>query len=291
MLYLCLQGALIKVEQIQIPPPPEVVVVRQTSKNLRSVAGMTKSLLGSGNIGDPEAQSPRTLYVSSITQLVMEKAGDMVSGIIGSATEHALVHSAGGLDEAIASLGRRLSDAGRHILTEKRSEVLQLYYTAIKRVTFAATPLGALGLVRGREPYGWAQYKECKSDVCNYFSEINARNMTSSLVPVALDLIAKHDVMEEWKTLLNKWGQANAKLGEYECSEHMKQQPINIDISQYIFEQTVAQLGQLMAKEEEVIRGAPKGKSRQPVTFELCFSGFPPLDKRLPIEHYKDRNK
>jgi len=312
MLLLCLQGALGQADKIKIALPSEVAKVRQISASLRSSTDAAKSQLtvGAGGIGaaaafqgsleKAEAGGGMLANLGGVERMMIgtaaslvDKAAEAIGKTGGIVAEKALGHGADSLENAVNAFEEPLSCAGRSLVQCQHAPVLKVYSDAIE----ALSPSGCwVGLVRGGKPHGAAQYKACSSDaVCAHFAKTVAEQLRTKLASIALDSTAKSRAKQDWDMLMYQYDQANQMLGKSEASKPLQQGPIELDLNQYILEQTLSQIGELMGKEEATLRADPAGKSRRPATFALCFSptldGHWSLEKRLPRECYLNRDK
>merc|ERR1712032_1707123 len=147
------------------------------------------------------------------------------------------------MDDTISQLDVLFTDVCRGILASKREDASQICSSRIENLRVKVP----LPLVRGIYPYGPQQYKACKSSaVTDDFMRSSAADLSAALLPIAEEFIVHHSVTATWADLLEKYNAANAKLVESDVSKALVQDPIELDLSRYIVEQTVQQLGELM---------------------------------------------
>lgn len=295
-----------KLDEMHIPLPPEVEKVRKLAANLREVAGLAKGKMaesakgglgagaaaqrasGSGGLFAGLGDAPKAILQGSAH--LLDKAAEAVGGGFGMAAEKAFLLAADDLDQKVVSLQDALSYAARGWIFNKQDDVKKVFGGIIQEAKIQ----NVIGLVRGAKPQGPAQYKACASDaISSYFIKTQSGKLVESLLPIALDVVAKNKAKEDWDSLMWKYDQANKKLAEYESSKSMVQEPINLDINKYIVEKTIPQFGELMGKEEAKRRENPTTATSASSTFRLCFSadlgGYMSLSKNLPLECYKNK--
>jgi len=295
-----------KLDEMHIPMPPEIERVRKLAANLREVASMAKEKMaqdakgglgagaaaqrasGSGGLFAGLGDAPKAILGGAAN--LLDKAAEVVGGGVGMGIEKAFLMAADGLDQAVVSLQDALSYAARGWVFNKKDDVKKVYGSIIQEMKIQ----NVVGLVRGAKPHGPSQYKACASDaITSYFTKTQSGKLVESLLPIALDVVAKNKAKEDWDRVMWLYEQGNKKLADYESSKSMVQEPINLDINKYIVEKTIPQLGELMGKEEAKRRENPTTATSASSTFRLCFSadlgGYMSLSKNLPLECYKNK--
>jgi len=234
-----------------------------------------------------------------------KKAPRQVESVVSSGIEESLEMKteagirriAEELDGSVSVVEESLFGAALRLIDPKKEQVLGAFTALIDQFELkgavsvsSANSCRSVQLCRGEMPCGQAQYKACPGDaVTAYFMKESAAPLEKKLREILEDVINTDIIKQRWDLMLNKWSVANAKLGDFEFSKGFQQEQLQVDLVQHIVKEIVSQLGILMGKAEPAFRSSPLGKSRRPGTFALCFSGDPPLNKRLPAAHYFNR--
>lgn len=326
MLLLCAEKAVSEPSAVSISAPSDVANVRATVLSLGSCAEMAGSLVAMSGVANGSAvpqpaSPPQQAQSTGIISGMLKKAADLAqeaersfgganakkaslqaqAGVsIGAEeslekkTETGIRRIAEELESSVNIVEESLFGAGLRILDPKKEEVLGAFAALIDQINvdYLRNPpsMGAIKLIRGEMPCGQEQYQACLGDrVSTYFMKQSTAALEKSLRPILEDVINSDIIKQRWDVMLSKWGVANAKLGEFEFSKGFQQGELQVDLIQHIVKEIVSQLGILMGKAEPTFRSNPLGKSRRPGTFALCFSGDPPLNKRLPAAHYFNR--
>mmetsp|Transcript_20699 Transcript_20699/g.58051 ORF Transcript_20699/g.58051 Transcript_20699/m.58051 type:complete len:289 (-) Transcript_20699:54-920(-) len=156
-----------------------------------------------------------------------------------------------------------IKDVQVDLLEASNPALLEKFATAIREREIA----DARGLVRGEEPYGQEEYKNCPS---NKVSEdlYNSHREDFKSILMSHCALDKNSVVAAWGSIFGQIEKANAALGG-------KLNTKSLDVKDHIVDKTLKQMVQKMAEYEKGARERPgdKGVKDHKETFALCFSG------------------
>merc|ERR1719382_203920 len=100
------------------------------------------------------------------------------------------------------------------------------------------------------------------------------------------EVLKEHQAIKMWHDAIGKYNSVVEKVKALKMGEKVPLKGIELDIKDYICEQTVLEIGRLMGEEEQRIRSDPKaatqgGTCNHPVVFVKVFNG----DKLMDVDY------
>lgn len=307
MMKMCVVDAYLKKDELKVVAPTSAM------ENVRNFAQKMHDASAVAREKCTDAMGSATDTANELAEAAKEKAeekGGMLGGMLGSAAamvtdlagsaanvaasaaglaaEKAIKGVAVAMDASINALDDPFEKVGKDIFHEKQAEIINKYASIINGCRIPK----AVEVVRGAEPFGAAEYANCKpSKCCDTLQNVCKDDIHKGLHEVVQEEINKHAVTKAWDLMIENYNKCNEKLGEYPILKEMQTEPIKLDINKYIVEEVAAQFHELMCKREAEIRQSPEGKSKEmPRTFHLCFGGEPAYDA-FTMEHYANFRK
>lgn len=178
---------------------------------------------------------------------------------------------ADGVDTGVQKLDGEFAKVGDEVTTAKGDVIIETYKAIINKKTVDKPVI----FIRGADPHGQAEAQAVAKDmVSKYITDNSKAELIDEMLKATKEAVSKTAAVTAWKSAIDKFNEANNKLGEMgEIAAKCKQEPITLDIEKYIVEQIVAGYHDLMANQEVALRAAPNSVSGCPkaTTFERCW--------------------
>lgn len=272
MMLLCVPLAMAKADQIKVTPPKELASLRQSADSLRTQAETartsTQPSSAEADNEQPEEKADKKGGVLGAIGAAVVKGADKANELLGKGVGGALDQAAKALDAAVDTVEKPMTEIGKEIVEAKKDDITKVFQDKIAQVSMDGV---ALTLVRGAAPHGEEQYKAVSGNALSaHLVEKHGDAIAEAMRSVVQDFIDKKGVVKAWDQVIEKYNFASKKLEERKLAAFPK---IELDINEHILKQVVAQLGELLGKEEKELRANPQDKSPTPVTFAAVFSG------------------
>jgi len=163
------------------------------------------------------------------------------------------------LDKTIAGVEEPISTIGQDIVAVKKDDIAKVMSNHI--VTSKVD--GAVELCKGPE-----------NAISDYIVTKASRHVTTQLLLVIDEVLNDHKGIKAWDVAIVQYNQVIESVAALNISHKIVLKPIQLDMKDYICEQTVLAIGKEMGKEEAKIRQSPQGKSSDhPDIFFRVFNG------------------
>jgi len=235
-------------------PAEELASIRRLATNLRQAAQDSKGKMNEKGQAAAESLKKAPSKVSgsgpSVIGTLLNKAVDGAGLAIGGAASlagagagKALTMLADNIENQLANLDAKFTEAGKEFLVAKKEHIKQAYTDSIPGCSFPR----AQYLMRGG----------ATDAVCQAFHTECLEQLSSKLQHQAQDITKSKGLIKTWDAIVQLVNDANKQLGQFEWAAKFKQEPIKLDINKYIAEQTCMQLLPAMSRHEAALRKMP----------------------------------
>lgn len=291
--------AITKGEEVQVKAPVDQVgKVRESVAKIRAAAKEAKEKMSGGDGKAANAVNSAGGLLGGAASMLssaaaaVDKGLDAAGGAAGGVAEAALNTFADGIEKIIFKLDEDFAKVGAEVAKAKIDAIIQVFKSVINDRKIENPQV----LVRGAPPHGKTEAEACPKDaVSGYLTDSARSDLVDAMLPVCEEAVKGSTACKSWKTLIDTYNSANAKIGELgESAKQFQQAPIELEIERYIVEQIVLGYRKLMADEETAKRAAPGSVAvpKNPNTFVLCWD-FNTYDwMGIKSKHYQDfKNK
>lgn len=294
--------AITKGAEVQVKAPlDQVGKIRDSVQKLRDAAVAAKASLSSGGAASDAADKAAAAVGGGMMGGLMAKAAgavdkglDAAGGAAALGLGTALNSLADAIQKGIDSLDNDFAKVGQEVAAAKADDIIAVYKSIINDRTIANPQV----LVRGASPHGPGEAAALAKDaVSTYITDSARSDLIEKFTPVCKDAVQGCAACKTWKTLIEYYNSANTEIGKMgDAGKKFQQDPITLDIEQYIVEQIVVGYGALMTVKENANRASPSSVTvpKNPTTFVLCWdiAGVDYFDfKKSHYQDFKFNNK
>lgn len=268
-------------EKVAVKSPLEHVgKIRESVDKIKKAAAASKEALsgGDGKAAAAAAKVPGAGAMGGMMGGFAAKAGAMVDqgldvagAAAGSAAETVLNGLATAIETGIDKLDGEFAKVGQEVAKAHVDDIIAAFKTAIndRKISDPQT------YIRGAVPHGREQAAACAKDAVSQDITDNTKTeLIAKMSEVCKKEVQDCTACKSWKALIDSYNKANETIGTLgEKAKQFQQEPITLDIEQYIVEQVVLGYHALMAEQEAASRAAPNMVTvpNHATTFVLCW--------------------
>lgn len=289
--YAITNGAEVKVAA----PVDQVGNIKPFVQKIRDAAAAAKTSLNSGGAASGAADKASSAVGGGLMGGVMAKAAaaadavaDAAGGAVGAGLDLTLNAGADAIQRGLDSLDNEFNAVGLEVAAAKADAIIETY----KSVIHDRTILNPQVLVRGASPHGPGEAAAmAKNAVSNYITDSAKADLVAKLLPVCKEAVQGCKACKAWKALIVAYNSANESIGKLgEAGAAFKQDPITLDIENYIVEQIVVGYGAKMTEKEAANRKDPNSVTvpKNTTTFVRCWDIQGIAYAEFTKTHYND---